>query len=305
MVRIVEPQPGQTVFDPCAGTGGFLGLAYESMIKLADEPNMIRQLKEESFFGRESEAQAIPIGLANMVLHGIDRPWLWHGNTLTNHTDFDALWRGAPERFDVILTNPPFGGKESPQSQSRYAYKTSASQILFIQEILNSLAPGGRCGLVIDEGVLFRTNEAAFVQTKRRLLEECDLWGIVSLPGGVFTSAGAGVKTNLLFFEKNGKSTERVWYYDLSDLKVGKKTPLTQERMGDLFELAKTRADSERSWSVSIDEIAARKYDLKAVNPNRTIEIDPRTSAEIMGEIEARHVELTEALERLRELVGG
>lgn len=237
-----------------------------------------------------------------MMLHGIDRPYLWHGNTLTRQSDFSALWEGAPDRFDVILTNPPFGGKEPLLSQSRYAYKTSASQVLFVQEILDSLAPGGRCGLVIDEGVLFRTNEAAFVRTKRRLLEECDLWGIVSLPAGVFSAAGAGVKTNLLFFEK-GRKTESVWYYDLSDLKVGKKTPLTQERMGDLFDLAKTRGDSERSWTVPIAEIAARGYDLKAVNPNRKTEVDPRTSAEILDGIAARQDEIGAAIGRLRALL--
>ena len=94
--------------------------------------------------------------------------------------------------------------------------------MLFLQEVINSLKPGGRAGIVVDEGLLFRTNENAFVQTKRKLLEECDLWCLVSLPSGVFTQAGAGVKTNLLFFTK-GSPTERVWYYDLSDVKVTKK----------------------------------------------------------------------------------
>ena len=115
--------------------------------------------------------------------------------------------------------------------------------------------------------MLFRTNETAFVQTKRKLLDECDLWCIVSLPGGVFTAAGAGVKTNLLFFTK-GKPTEKIWYYDLSDIKVGKKTPLrwTGSRT---FSPAAQRGDSDRSWTVTRAEIEARNYDLKAVNPNQ------------------------------------
>lgn len=121
--------------------------------------------------------------------------------------------------------------------------------------MLNSLNPTGRCGIVLDEGVLFRTNELAFVQTKRKLLDDCDLWCIVSLPGGVFTTAGAGVKTNLLFFTK-GKPTEKIWYYDLSDIKVGKKSPLTLEKFEDFFRLLPTRGDSERSWTV---DFAARK----------------------------------------------
>jgi type I restriction enzyme M protein len=102
--------------------------------------------------------------------------------------------------------------------------------------------------------VLFRVDAEAFVQTKRKLLEECDVYCIVSLPGGVFSSAGAGVKTNLVFFDK-GKQTERIWYYDLSDIKVGKKTPLTLAHFEKFFELLPDRADSERSWTV---EFAAR-----------------------------------------------
>jgi len=103
--------------------------------------------------------------------------------------------------------------------------------VLFVQNILSELAPDGVCAIVLDEGLLFRTNESAFVETKRKLLDECDLWAIVSLPGGVFSTAGAGVKTNLLFFTK-GKKTERIWYYDLSWMKVGKKTPLTLSHFG-------------------------------------------------------------------------
>jgi type I restriction enzyme M protein len=122
----------------------------------------------------------------------------------------------------------------------------SATQVLFLQHIIETLKRGGRCGMVIDEGVLFRTNEDAFVKTKRKLTDECDLWYVLSLPGGVFSTAGAGVKTNLLFFTK-GKPTERVWYYDLSDVKVGKKSPLTLKHFEDFLAKLPTRADSERS----------------------------------------------------------
>jgi type I restriction enzyme M protein len=131
----------------------------------------------------------------------------------------------------VILTNPPFGGKEGKDAQKNFAFETSATQVLFLQDILGELAPNGSCAIVLDEGLLFRTNESAFVETKRKLVDECDLWAIVSLPGGVFSTAGAGVKTNLLFFTK-GQKTEKVWYYDLSHVKVGKKTPLTLAHFG-------------------------------------------------------------------------
>ena len=157
--------------------------------------------------------------------------------------------------------------------------------------------------MVVDEGVLFRTNENAFVQTKRRLLDSCDLWCIVSLPAGAFVNAGAGVKTDLLFFTR-GPRTERVWYYDLSDVKVGKKLPLTLDRFERFFELLPTRGDSDRSWTVTRAAIEAKNYDLKAVNPNRKVELDSRTPAEILAAIEERHAEVTNALKKLRELIG-
>ena len=161
-------------------------------------------------------------------------------------------------QFHVILTNPPFGGKESKQAQTSSDYKTGATQVLFLQHVIRALrTDGGRCGMVIDEGVLFRTNEEAFVKTKRKLTDECDLWCILSLPGGVFSTAGAGVKTNLLFFTK-GKSTEKIWYYDLSDVKVGKKTPLTLKHFEDFATKLATREDSERSWIIDLSARRAK-----------------------------------------------
>ncbi len=145
--------------------------------------------------------------------------------------------------------NPPFGGKEGKEAQTNYEYKTNATQVLFIQNVLQSMKTGSRCGIVLDEGVLFRIDADAFVQTKQQLLEECDVYCIVSLPGGVFTSAGAGVKTNLVFFDK-GRQTERIWYYDLSDVKTGKKTPFTLAHFEEFFRLLPERANSERSWTV-------------------------------------------------------
>ena len=240
MVRTIDPQPGETVYDPCCGTGGFLAQAYELLArKLGDAPSAteLERLKNQTFFGREKENLVFPIALANLVLHGIDQPNLWHGNTLSNAPTYDALFEGAPATFDVVLTNPPFGGKEGTDAQKNYSFETSSTQVLFLQHILTELnpaldgKPGGRCAIVLDEGLLFRTNESAFVETKRKLLDECDLWCILSLPGGVFTAAGAGVKTNLLFFTK-GKKTERIWYYDLAHIKMGKKSPMTLAHFG-------------------------------------------------------------------------
>ena len=304
MVRAVDPQPGQTVYDPACGTGGFLAQAYEYLReRLGDEATAdpIEALKRSTFFGREKENLIFPIALANLVLHGIDQPNLWHGNTLTGGETYGGLFQDAPALFDVVLTNPPFGGKEGREAQTRFAYKTSATQVLFLQHVIDSLKRGGRCGMVVDEGVLFRTNETAFVQTKRKLLDDCDLWALVSLPAGVFTAAGAGVKTNLLFFTR-GPRTERVWYYDLSDIKVGKKTPFTLDRFEDFFRRLPERTDSERSWTVTREQIEAKNYDLKAVNPNVRNAGDTRTPEELLDLIEAKGREVAEALAALRKL---
>lgn len=305
VVRAVDPKIGETVYDPCCGTGGFLAQAYEHMAgpenRNVTSPDQLDTLKHRTFYGREKENLIYPIGLANLVLHGIDDPHIWHGNTLTGQEIYGGLFQDAPNLFDVVLTNPPFGGKEGREAQTRFAYKTSATQVLFLQHVIDSLKPGGRCGIVLDEGVLFRTNETAFVQTKRKLLEECDLYCIVSLPPGVFTAAGAGVKTNLLFFTK-GRETERIWYYDLSDVKVTKKRPITLADFEDFFLALPERVETPRSWSVSREEIERRGYDLKAMNPNAKPDEDTPTVEELLDLIEEKGREVAEALAVLRAL---
>ena len=305
IVRAIDPKLGETVYDPGCGTGGFLAQAFEWMrARLGPDATaeQLTALREDSFWGREKADLVYPIALANLVLHGIDQPHIWHGNTLTGQVSYDGLFLGAPALYDVILMNPPFGGKEGREAQTQFAYKTSATQLLFLQHVINSLKPGGRCGMVIDEGVLFRTTETAFVQTKRKLLDDCDLWCIVSLPPGVFSSAGAGVKTNLLFFTKGGP-TERVWYYDLSDIKVTKKQPLTIERFEEFFALLPTRGDSDHSWTVTREAIEARNFDLKAVNPNAKSTEDTRTPEELLDIIEAQGREVDAAIAELRRLL--
>ena len=304
MVQAIAPQRGETIYDPCCGTGGFLAQSFEYLrdrLGPLAGPHDLDTLTRATFYGREKDDAVYPIALANLVLHGIDEPHLWHGNTLTGAQTYGDLFLGAPPLFDVILTNPPFGGKEGKEAQTNFDYKTGATQVLFLQHMLKHLTPGGRCGIVLDEGVLFRTNETAFVQTKRKLLDECDLWCIVSLPAGVFSGAGAGVKTNLLFFTK-GTPTQSVWYFDLSDIKVGKKLPFILDRFTDFFRLLPDRGESDRSWTVTRADLEARNYDLKAVNPHARVTEDTRTPAELLDLIEAKGQEVAQALAELRGL---
>ena len=304
IVRVVDPKYGETVFDPACGTGGFLALAYEHMRDgLGDNATgvSLNELAGNTFYGKEKTNLIYPICLANLILHGVDQPNIWHGNTLTNVGSNSRLYADAPSTFDVILMNPPFGGEEGADANQRYAYKTRSTQVLFLQEIIDCLAYGGRAGIVVDEGLLFRTAERAFVQTKRKLLDECDLYCIVSLSSGVFTQAGTGAKTNLMFFNK-GQPTKEIWYYDLSDVKVTKRKPLTLEHFKEFFELLPSRADSENSWTVKREEIEERKYDLKAMNPNKRAVVDTRTPEELLDIIEAKQGEIRELLAELREV---
>ncbi len=284
MVSVVDPQIGKTVYDPGCGTGGFLTQAYEYMREKSGNAItsvQLDKLRHGTYYGREKDNAVYPIALANLVLHGIDEPHLWHGNALSKVATYDGLFAGAPTFFDYVLMNPPFGGKEGKEAQTEYDYKTNATQVLFIQNVLQCMKTGSRCGIVLDEGVLFRIDAEAFVQTKQQLLEDCDVYCIVSLPGGVFTSAGAGVKTNLVFFDK-GRQTERIWYYDLSDVKTGKKTPFTHAHFEEFFRLLPDRADSERSWTV---EFATKlQTALEQARPHREAAAEATARAKTLEE---------------------
>jgi type I restriction enzyme M protein len=187
VIRVLDPRIGETMYDPCSGTCGFLIEGYEHMRKRLGSKitaDQIEILKRRTFYGREKENTIFPVALANMILHGIDEPRLWHGNTLTGGETYGGLFRDAPGLYDVIGTNPPVGGKEGREAQTNFPYKTGATQVLFLQHIIANHKPRGRCGMVIDEGVLFHTKTAAYKQTKRKLLDENDLWCTISLPQG-------------------------------------------------------------------------------------------------------------------------
>lgn len=310
IVKTVNPQLGRTVYDPCAGTSGFLIEAFKHLMAQQPTGTQIQQLKTEILWAREDAAEAIPIALANMVLHGIDLPRIWHGNTLTKAETYGELFVGAPQQFDYVLTNPPFGSKEGKDAQQHFDYKCGKAQILFLQHIIGSLAAGGTCGMVIDEGVLFHIKTAAYKQTKRKLLDECNLWCIISLPQGVFVNAGAGVKTDLFFFTK-GQPTERVWYYDMTltpdfkPRKVNKSNPLVFDDFADFFQRLALPPDdpgriSERSWYIGAEDIRAKGYDLKATNQNAPDLSDKRTPAELMKIIEDAQKEIASGLTALQ-----
>lgn len=293
---LMKRKDWRTIYVPCCRTGGFLAQAYTYMKEKSSTADDIETLKTRTFYGRKKENLVYPIAIANLVLHEIDESHIWHGNTLTGLEVYGGLFQGTTELFDVVLTNPPFGGKEGKDAQTRFAYKTSSTQVLFLQHVIDSLKPGRRCGIVMDEGVLFRANETAFVQTKRKLLNECNLFCIISLPPKVFVNAGAASKTNLLLFVKGEPTKE-----------ITKKQPLTVQHFDDFFKLFNPStlklSESQRSWRMPIENIEAKNYDIKAVNPNRKDNGDKRTPEELFNIIESQTKEIQNVLTRLRDTI--
>ncbi|MFN3743014.1 MAG: N-6 DNA methylase, partial [Anaerolineales bacterium] len=197
MVELVDPRIGETVYDPACGTCGFLAQAYLRMKKAERTLEDHKTLQEKTFFGQEKKALPALLGLMNMVLHGVSAPQIRRRNTLEENI------RQVSERFDVVLTNPPFGGIEGSHIQANFPVQSSATELLFLQHIMKKLKPrdGARCGMVVPEGTLFRGG--AFADVKRDLLEQFNLHTVVSLPPGTFAPY-SDVKTALLFFERPG-----------------------------------------------------------------------------------------------------
>ena len=197
-----------------------------------------------------------------MILHGIEAPNIVHTNTLAeNLADIQEK-----DRYDIVMANPPFGGKERAEVQQNFPIKTGETAFLFLQHFIKILKAGGKGGIVIKNTFLSNTDNAS-VSLRKMLLESCNLHTVLDLPGGVF--AGAGVKTVVLFFEK-GAPTRKVWFYQLNlDRNLGKTNPLNEADLADFLELQKTKADSENSWSVNVADVDTTTWDLSVKNPTR------------------------------------
>jgi len=280
IVKVINPQLGETVYDGAVGSAGFLCEAYAHMRGSKElSAAEYETLQTSTFIGKEKKSLAYVIGTMNMILHGIEAPNILHTNTLAeNITDIQQK-----DRVDVVLANPPFGGKERAEIQQNFPIKTSETAYLFLQHFIKILKVGGRCGVVIKNTFLSNTDNAS-VALRKQLLEECNLFAVLDLPGGAFI--GTGVKTVVLFFEK-GKATEKVWYYQLNvGRNMGKTNPLNERDLTEFVDMAKTQALSENSWLVDIDSVNTSTYDLTVNNPNRVEEVDNRTPQEIIAEIE-------------------
>jgi len=255
-----------------------------------------RFLQTRTFYGKEKKSLAFVIGTMNMILHGIDAPNIIHTNTLTeNIADIQEK-----DRYDIVETNPPFGGKERKEVQQNFPIRTGETAYLFLQHYIKILKAGGRAGIVIKNTFLSNTDNAS-VSLRKHLLESCNLHTVLDCPGGTFQ--GAGVKTVVLFFEK-GAPTRKVWYYQLDPGRsLGKTSPLNDDDLAEFVKLQKTFADSLKSWTVDVKDIDQTTFDLSVKNPNGGEEVTHRSPAEIMDEIIALDAESAEVLANIRGLL--
>ena len=297
IVQVVKPRIGERIYDGAVGSAGFLCESFEYLSKKKDLTTKdAKTLQERTFYGKEKKSLAYVIAIMNMILHGIEAPNIIHTNTLTeNLADIQDK-----DRFDVVMANPPFGGKERNEVQQNFPIRTGETAFLFLQHFIKMLKAGGRGGVVIKNTFLSNTDNAS-VRLRKLLLESCNLHTVLDCPGGTFQ--GAGVKTVVLFFEK-GAPTRKIWFYQLDPGRnLGKTNPLNDDDLVEFVKLQKTFADSPKSWSVDAKTIDKKTFDLSTKNPIGGEEIAHRSPKKIMEEIAALDAESAEVLGNIKALL--
>ncbi len=296
IVKVVAPEIGNRIYDGAVGSAGFLCEAFDYLKdskKLTT--NEMKTLQTKTFYGKEKKSMAYIIGIMNMILHGIEAPNIIHTNTLAeNVKDLQEK-----DRYDVILANPPFGGKEREEVQQNFPIKTGETAFLFLQHFIKILKAGGKTGVVIKNTFLSNTDNAS-VSLRKELLDNCNLHTVLDMPGGTFT--GAGVKTVVLFFKK-GEPTKKVWFYQLNlDRNLGKTNPLNEKDMEEFIKLQKGKKDSDNSWSVNVKDIDQETFDLQVKNPNKEeVEIlrEPKAILKEIAELDKESKGVLENISKL------
>jgi type I restriction enzyme M protein len=297
VVQQVDPGLGETVLDPACGTGGFLVEAYEH---IAPSVETVEQRGELQANLRGIEKKPLPylLGMMNLALHGIEQPAIVRDNALAH----PVTQIRASDRVDVVLTNPPFGGEEEKAIQTNFpeATRTAETALLFVQLVERILKSSGRCGMVVPNGFLF--GEGVASRVKERLLRECDVHTIIRLPDGAF-SPYTDIPTNLVFFEKTGRTRE-VWFYEIMPPAGRKKYSKTRPMRFEEFSACQAwwgggtregRTENEQAWRVSIGDIEDDGFNLDRRNPHRGDDLTHRPPAELVAELidnERRMLEL-------------
>ena len=288
IVKVVDPQIGETVYDPACGSAGFLCEAFNYMEEKIGSTTDNDILQHSTFYGIEKKPLPYIIATMNMIFHGVSAPNIIKANTLAiNLTQIQEK-----DRKNVILANPPFGGNERGEVLQNFEIRSSETAYMFMQHFVKMLKANGRAGIVIKNTFLSNGDAAAI---RKMLLETCNLHTVLDLPSGVFT--GAGVKTVVLFFTK-GMPTEKVWYYQI-DKHFTKTNPMTEKDLEEFLTLQKTKAESEHSWLLDVSTLGD-DYDLSVKNPNKVEEVDERTPSEILDsifELESENMNIINALQ--------
>ncbi len=301
MADRIDPRPGEILFDPACGTGGFLTCAIRHMRERYVKAPSDEQKMQQGLRATEKKQLPHMLCVTNMLLHGIDDPsFVCHDNTLAR----PYISYGQSDRVDIVLTNPPFGGREEDGIESNFPkhFQTRETADLFLALIVRLLKTGGRAAVVLPDGTLF--GEGVKTRLKEHLLEECNLHTIVRLPNSVFKPY-ASIGTNLLFFEK-GTKTQEIWYYE-HRVPEGQKAysmtkPIRFEHLKPCIDWWEKREGNEVAWKVTIDEIKARNFNLDFKNPH-TVEEDHGDPAELLAKLEESEAETTKLRDRLKAIL--
>lgn len=296
IVQQIDPKLGEVVLDPACGTGGFLVETLEHVSSQVQTAQQRRAL-HANLRGIEKKPLPFLLGMMNLVLHGIGQPNITRGNALA--TPITQI--GKAERVEVVLTNPPFGGAEEASIQSNFpaGKQTAETAWLFLQLVVRRLKEGGRCGIVVPNGVLFADGVGARI--KEQLLTDCNLHTVVRLPDGVFAPY-TDIPTNLLFFDKTGP-TKTIWFYEVPTpdgrRKYSKTRPMRFEEFADCQRWWKKRTENDRAWRVASSDVAGNGYNLDLRNPNRPDDLSHRPPKELLAELVDTEREILALLEKL------
>jgi type I restriction enzyme M protein len=307
IVTVVDPQLGEKVLDPAAGTGGFLVEAFEHLKEQCKKAEDFTRLQRGTLFGVEPKTLPYLLCQMNLLLHGLEYPEIDPGNALR----FPLRELGDKDRVDVIMTNPPFGGEEERGILLNFPEdkQTAETALLFLQLIMRKLrrpvgaSKGGRCGMVVPNGVLF--GDGVCVRIKQELLKEFNLHTIVRLPNGVFAPY-TGIQTNLLFFDRSGPTAE-IWYYE-QPLPEGRKNytktaPICFEEFAPCIGWWKKREENDRAWKVSAADILANNCNLDRKNPRAKEDITHLPPTQLTADILKKEQRIAEIMGNIRNLL--
>jgi type I restriction enzyme M protein len=308
MVKVIDPQLGETILDPACGTGGFLAESFEHLKSQCKRTENFRKLQEETLYGIEAKSLPYLLCEMNLMLHGLEYPQIDPLNALR----FPLNEIGDKDRVDIILTNPPFGGEEEKGIQNNFPddKRTSKTALLFLQLIMRKLRRPvggkrpGRCGIVVPNGTLF--GDGVCARIKEELLKDFNLHTIVRLPNGVFAPY-TSIPTNIMFFERGGP-TKEIWYYE-QPLPEGRKSytktkPMQFEEFEDCIKWWNQRKENGKAWRVKATDIVANNYNLDIKNPNAKDDLEHLPPEQLVEDIVEKEQRIAEIMAEIKQILG-